>query len=116
MSRSTQYVGLNKYALDFVKDAIKVEEYEMTIGMFEEPVMGKIYYMKPDDTNVEITYKEVVQVMPWSGGPMIFTCLKQTLVKKYGQILEDGENFFQWMIDPSLKDEEYCIKTGRYYI
>jgi len=117
MSRETQYIGLNKYAHDFVKNAIKTETYIMTQGMFGENIEGTIYYMPvpyPElDVNEEYYYKEIVQYEPWSSGPMIFTCLQRTLVKKT-QVLTDekGEESFRWMIDPSI-EEEYDYETGR---
>lgn len=120
MSRSTQYIGLNSYALRFVENAVKVEEYDMTEGIASEPVKGKIYHISPPEgPNKEYRLVEVVQVTPWSSGPMILTCLKEVLVKESGEIEETGEkdHFFQWMIDPSLKEDniEVDCKTGRYY-
>ena len=119
MSRSTQYIGLNNYALEFIKGAIKKKEIQIAVGMFDEPIIGYIYYMTPAKPNKEIFYTEVVQDMPWSSGPMVFTCLEQTLVKECGQRLIDTEClFFKWMIDPNLAQEnlEYDIRTGRYYV
>lgn len=115
MSRSTQYIGLNDYATRYVKNAIRKEEYEMTTGMFNEPVMGTIYYMPPPaGPNKEYILKETVQVDPWSSGPMIFTHLKAVLIKNNGQEIDMGE-LFSWMFDPSLKNE-FDYSTGRYYI
>lgn len=115
MSRSTQYIGLNQYALNFVKGAKLVETFELTEGMFGEPVLGSVYHMPPPaGPNDEYILKEVVQDVPWSSGPMIFTHLEATLVKKSGQRIKLGP-YFSWMVDPSIKDE-YDLETGRYYI
>jgi hypothetical protein len=114
MSRSTQYIGLNKYALNYVKDAISVDTYKMTTGIASEPVYGKIYQMPvPKGPNTGFVLKEIVQDVPWSSGPMIFTCLEATLTKECGQKIPMGK-YFCWMIDPSV-DLEYDIDTGRYY-
>lgn len=120
MSRSTQYIGLNSYALKFIEKATNIDEYEMTDGMDGEPIKGNIYHMPiPEGPNKEYRLVEVVQDVPWSGGPMIFTCLKEVIVKDSGEIEETGEkdHYFKWMIDLSLKDKgiEVDCKTGRYY-
>jgi len=116
MSRSTQYIGLNDYAKDYVKNATSIEYYDMTKGMFDEIIKGKIYHMPiPEGPNKDLILKEVVQDSPWSSGPMIFTCLEEILTKECGQIISLGK-YFQWMIDPSVKDREYAPATGRYYV
>lgn len=88
--------------------------------MFDEPVMGKMYHMPTtQNSNCKWSLKESVQVSPWHGGPMIFTCLKSILVKKSGQEIDTGEEFFRWMIDPSLGldgEIDYDIRTGRFYV
>ena len=115
MSRTTQYIGLNKYAREYVKSALIVESYDMTTGMFDETIIGKIYYMPtPDGPNSAYIFKEVVQISPWSSGPMIFTSLEVSLKKDSGQIIEMGR-YFDWMIDPSIKCE-YDFETARYYV
>ncbi len=117
MSRSTQYIGLNDYAKKWVEKAIKTETYEMTTGMFDEPVMGTIYHMPPPDgPNKALIAKEVVQAAPWSSGVMFFTHLKLTLIKESGQELDMSEAF-SWMTDPSLAgSQEYDPATGRFYM
>lgn len=89
----------------------------MTTGMFGEPVMGYIYYIEPEHPSVNIEYRltEIVQDVPWSSGPIIFTCLKAEIVKKSGQTLDMGE-YFRWMVDPSVGSQEFDEETGRYYI
>lgn len=121
MSRSTQYIGLNKFAAELVASAIKIEYYEMTTGMFDEPINGRIYYMPVPypDVNESFVYKEVVQEVPWSSGPMIFTYLKEILTKKSGQVLgldDDDGSICSWMVDPNVKPAEYDYATGRYYV
>lgn len=115
--RSTQYIGLNDYAKGYVKNAISVETYDMTTGMFDEIVRGKVYHMPVPEgpNNKDFILTEVVQDSPWSSGPMIFTCLEPTLIKENGQRIPMGI-YFWWMIDPSVKDQEYDPATGRYYV
>lgn len=119
MSRSTQHIGLNKYAGEWVHDAIRTEGYSMCKGMFDEEVIGTIYHMPvPEGPNKALIAKEVVQDAPWSSGPMIFTHLQVTLVKENGQELDMG-CYFSWMFDPRLlrysgDGTEYDYETGRY--
>jgi len=91
MSRTTQYIGLSPSAEEFLKKHkyTKLCNYQMTEGMFNEPITGGIYectlqregmYSCPDNRYMEDykeTYAEVVQATPWSGGMMIFTCLQE---------------------------------------
>jgi len=117
MSRTTQYIGLNSYATKWVERAIKEETYDMTTGMFDETIEGKIYYLYCKSPNMKSIFKEVVQTEPWSNGPMIFTCLQWTLVKESGQEIDMGI-LFKWMGDPSLKYDhiEVDYNTGRFYV
>lgn len=117
MSRCAQYIGLNKYAEDWLKSALRVEEYQMTTGMFDEPVMGRIYHMPlPEGPNIKgYIAKEVVQCVPWSGGPMIFSHIHMTLVREEGPEEDMGDGWFSWMFDPSINGE--CDhNTGRYKV
>ena len=119
MARQTQYIGLNDYAKKYLENAnvLKEETYPMTVGMCGETVTGFIYCIEPKypNTNEEERLIETVQDVKWSGGPMIFTCLRCELVKKVGQVLDMGE-YFRWMMDPSIQNTEMCYKTGRYYV
>jgi len=113
MTRSTQYIGLNNLARDYVKNALSVEKYEMTEGMFDEKIMGRIYHMSvPEGPNKEYIFKEVVQFTAWSSGPMIFTHLQCTLIKEIGQVCDMGE-YFSWMHVPD-SDVEYDPDLGIY--
>ena len=113
MSRLTQYIGLNNLAREFIKNALSVETYPMTEGMFEEIIKGHIYHMPvPEGPNAEYIFKEVVQASPWSSGPMIFTHLQCTLTKEIGQVCDMGE-YFSWMRVPD-SDVEYDPDLGTY--
>lgn len=116
MSQETQNIGLNEYAKNWLAGALKTEKYNMTTGMFEEKVLGTIYHMPvPDGPNTAYIAKEVVQTTVWSGRMMIFTHVYIWLTKESGQVLDQG-TAFSWMVDPSLRGQEFDAMTGRYYV
>ena len=113
--RTTQYIGLTDAAAQWVKNATRSESVQITTGMFDEPVMGKKYWMPvPKGPNIEYTAEEVVQASPWSSGPMIMTHLKLTLVKESGQVLDMGFAY-SWAFAPGMVAEvdagsgHYCV-------
>lgn len=100
MSRTTQYVGIKPEAKEFLeaRKAKKIAAWVMTCGIGMEDVYGAIYEVPPDMTDPQNmvnwqaeTYVEVEDQTPWSGGPVIHTCLMH---------LPSGKRCFQW------KDEE----------
>jgi hypothetical protein len=110
MSRSTQYIGLNKFADDFLKamSVLRTESWAMAVGMFDEPVDGRVFHMRQG-----YVLKEVVQCMPWSSGPMFFTHL--------ASLDSDGKEIawhFSWILDPRLKERntEVDYEKGTYYV
>ena len=122
MARSTQYIGLNTYAKNLVKNAYKTEVLpELTIGMCEEPIPGKVFYVAPlsgEDVNVYHKYTEVVQCEPWSSGPMIFTHLRWEIMKQSGQLV-DMVLVCSWIVDPMLDRHlygEYDEDSARFYV
>jgi len=127
MSRSTQYIGLTKRAKDFLEthSAIEIDENNFTEGMFNEEVPLGVWKItlkctsNSSDREDEIEiYKirEIVQNVPWSGGPMIFTCLEL----EYGH--ENNKvQCFEWVTDPTLRErewggEEYDREEGTYWV
>jgi len=129
--RCTQYIGLNKYAKDWLdKQEIIKTEPKMIPGMFGEDVPLTIYHIKPKDKdcpspNEKYTAVECISASPWSSGPMIFTYLHVSMIKKDCDFFEKDEDricewgeFFHWICDPGLQDEdiEYDYETGRYYV
>ena len=116
MSRSTQYIGLNDYALDFVRGAGEKKPILLTEGMFQEEIWGYEYIFPSSEEDLSCkyeVYKERVQAVPWSSGPMIFTCLQRIMVKHSGKY--NCGDYFTWMLDPTIENE-YDSKTGRYYV
>lgn len=68
--------------------------------------------------NKALYYEEIEQASSWSGGPMIFTALKQVLIKADGQVIRDDDLYFAWVLDPGLKEKriEYDPVKGHYYV
>lgn len=118
MSRATQYIGLTNDALKFVKKAYKVENIPNDYGMFEEGIPLRRYFLseKMKEVNAFSVFEEKVQYVPWSSGPMYFTCLVWYLHKTSGQIIEMGE-CFNWVHNPGMRREiEFDEKKGHYRI
>lgn len=118
MSRSTQFVGLNKAGRDYVSKGELVGRMKIGVGLFGEDVQGAVYDMPvPERSDKLFTVREVVQVCPWSSGPMFFTHLMGSLEKESGQVIEQGP-FCSWSLDPSLKEKnlEFDYEEGRYYV
>jgi len=114
--RCTQFIGLNSYARKWLEkpNFTCIGKEEITTGIGNEPIYGTVWQGELPWGMVEV--KEVVDKVPWSSGPMIFTCLKVFKLQEEGP-MEVGE-YFRWMADPSLEDEgkEYDEETGRYFI
>ncbi len=91
MSRSTQFIGLSKIAINYLnKNALREEikvckecgtecggdfvysKGEEVLGMFEEPVHKLTTYKHKNGKEIE----EYIQAEPWSSGPMIFLALR----------------------------------------
>jgi len=114
--RTTQYVGLNKYAHDWLEGRV-IETFDKNLcrGMFNEQVQGTIYHVQAENPiNLMYIAEEVVQDMPWSSGPMIFTALRVKLLKKNGHEVT-MEDWFRWMLDPNVT-AGYDYETGRYFL
>lgn len=104
MSRTTQFIGLNYAAKEFMNDPNNpIEELvseKSTTGMFGENIPLKTFLKNG------IKYQEIVCADPWSSGPMIFTCLKNT---------KTGENLFEWISDYTTRGE-FDSKKGTYWV
>ena len=101
--RCTQYIGLNKHAQDFVEHLVKIETNDnFTYGMFNEKIPLSVWY----NPTHNVSYLEVAQVVPWNGGPMIFTCLED----------QYGERLFRWKENEKARGHEYLHQEGIYWI
>jgi hypothetical protein len=102
MSRSTQWIGLTGAASEFIQSFNQEYKGRYTTGMFEEELALATY---TNPANGEV-YKEVVQCVPWSSGPMIFTCLEDA----------DGNKLFSWIEDREMRGREFDYASGRMWV
>lgn len=114
MSRSTQFIGLTQEAEEYVKNLEQLESDSNAVGLFEEIPLRKWKLPEEDFKCIKnkenIFLREVVQECLWSSGPMIFTCLEVSY--------ENGEpaKFLQWINDPRVRNQEYDIKQGKFWV
>jgi len=100
-SRSTQFIGLNMAALNFIhdNDLCPISSNNHTFGMFGEQIPLGVWRDK--DGKI---WTEFVQDAPWSSGPMIFTALKS------------GEEVVcEWELDENL-GAEFDQESGKYWV
>lgn len=103
MSRTTQYIGLTREAMNYLADYKRVKNStNITKGMFDEDVSLGEWVSRHDGAKFW-KIKEIVQMEPWSSGPMIFTCL-------VGFFYNDKEcvhpiSFLGWVEDPRINNE-----------
>ena len=104
--RTTQFVGLNNKAIAFVSKLKEIDEGNKTSGMFDEDIPLRSWE-HPEKGII----REVVQEVPWSSGPMIFTCLAWdfgNLVGEDDEIKRDDScTIFEWTHDPKLREQGY---------
>ena len=105
MSRFTQYIGLTEKAREHVSMMKELSPNpEITTGIADEPVPGG----KWKDENGTV-WEEIVQAIPWSSGPMIFTCLVNDRgTKRYFEWTEADYN--------ENNNQEYDQHKGIIYI
>jgi hypothetical protein len=111
--RTTQYIGLTKKALEYVATLTPLSSDTSTSGMFGEEIILQRWAF-PKDERVQNSdtacIREIVQEIPWSSGPMIFTYLEFD----YG----NGFKFsvLEWIHDPAIRGQEYNQETGTFWI
>jgi hypothetical protein len=113
--RTTQFIGLTAAGEAFVKDLRQLPSDTVTSGMFEEEIPLRRWEIHPLLANEDRRgqcIREIVQMEPWSSGPMIFTCLEIDWGwHEDSQLEESGEgnktDCFQWIQDPTLS-REFC--------
>ena len=109
MGRSTQFIGLTAKAAQLVADLEPAESDTQTMGMFEEKIGLRRWHCK-SLTKRGKWVREKVQIVPWSSGPMIFTCLE--IEAQNGSKCECME----WICDPRMKGREFDYEEGAYYV
>ena len=114
MSRTTQYVGLNKKAMDYVSELVELSPDNHTTGMFGEEISLRKWELprKWKNNRAGECLREVEQVSPWSSGPVILTCLELD----YGNGAKS--KVLEWVADPTLENEgiETDYESGTYWI
>ena len=106
--RMTQYIGLTQKAKDWLKtlELIPQNQKPNTLGMFDEHVDLKYWVGFVEDCLCEVW--EVVQMSPWSSGPMFLTQL---------ELRKNGEKtlLFPWKKDQNVKGQVDTL-TGTFWI
>jgi len=117
--RCHQYIGLTKKAEDFLSENVE------RIADMTCPKCGEVLSTKPkilatehqdafyEDGPTLHTYElkdgricsEVLQVQPWSSGPMSFLCLEI-----------QGKRLFEWIEDESIRGQEVDYERGLYWV
>jgi len=135
MSRTDQFVGLNKSADDFIQYILDeyntsddlypqwykmIEDNDTLCGVGNSGIIIDIPLYN-DLVNKKYTFKEVVQCVNWSSGPIYFTHLKMYMYKKSGQIIDMGE-YYSWIQSPEgfinedMFKQEYNYEKGIIYL
>ena len=116
--RCYQHVGLTEEAELFLKENVKMvphvvcpkcqEVISHQPRVLKSKVVDMFYGDGPSCNTYELkdgrVAEEVVQVAPWSSGPMGFMCL-----------VIDGKPHFEWVLDSTVTNE-YDKRTGRFYV
>lgn len=120
MSRSTQFIGLNSQAKEYVQDLEKIETDNYTLGMFDEEVKLGKWKAPKEISHVEYPtfLMESVQQAPWSSGPMIFTCLNIHIEFPTQGCCHKWNFIFEWHHDPRLKEQglQFDYETGGMWV
>lgn len=109
MSRSDQFIGLTKQG-DIFEDMLEragfvKSSYDICESAFDPyPVEGSVYRLGP------LIFREVLQVSPWSSGPMYFTCWQEENDKG-----KPVRQLYRWEEDPELKTE-FNYEAGTYWV
>jgi len=118
--RCTQFIGLTQRAEEYVKNLKSLESDGKAAGMFPEEEINLRRWEVPSDFKNDIHHgrciREVVQAVPWSSGPMIFTCLELDFNNSPGTPDAARVKMLQWIDDPKVKGLEYDQETGRLWI
>jgi len=128
MSRSTQFIGLTARGDEFVSGLEVAPSDQHTTGMFDEMIplrRWKIPEGVPFETQKHLFpehlvkskkakfVQEVVQEVPWSSGPMIFTRLEIEFHQSDGQVFT--ASCFEWVHDPNVECE-FSYENGTFWV
>ena len=130
--RSTQFIGLTKRAEEFVKKLTPLPSDRKTHGLAEEEISlrrwawpQKLYPIKFKERLKTACIREIVQSVPWSSGPMFFTCLELDWGFPDRNPDSNFTKVLQWVDDPSLafvdkndvrSGPEYDVDQGVFWV
>jgi len=119
--REAQYVGLTAAGSAFLRENIEmipdmvcpkcgeVISHKMNERIYSEEKYQDETFRDPDLHEYTLKdgrkVREVIQIQPWSSGPMSFICLED----------ENGKRMFEWKEDRQTYSE-YDEITGTYYV
>lgn len=114
MSRSVQFIGLNKrgklYVSEHASQNVVIPSVESNViyGFINdiEHVCSRYIDMGLDNPRI---FEEYLQTSPWSSGPMLFLALRWIDTK---QPIEET----LWIEDESVRNQEYDSETGKYWV
>ena len=119
MSRSTQFIGLTANAQMYVQDLEEIDSITHSHGIAGEELPLRQWKAPKEVTHVDYPtfITEIVQEVPWSSGPMIFTCLR--LDTMFSEGADPGEfdvRFHEWNHDPAIRDQQFDHEKGILWI
>lgn len=111
MSRSDQFIGLTKKGDEFVKEMRKDQT-----NIFKRIKIGEYCFDPYPIEGIEITtptkiYRERIQTIPWSSGPMYFCCF-DIIDRQTGKKIK---SIYKWKEDENVKGE-VDYDHGKYWI
>lgn len=121
MSRSDQWIGLNPWALEFLRrHAVSDENLDPVEGAWMSVVGHTKRYRLQDGSSVD----SFVQSVPWQSGPMYFLALKRTDGEVIAETLWtetelDGDGrFHEWTPERAYLEalEPTAFEAGRYLL
>jgi len=121
--RSTQFVGLTKRAQEFVEKLTPLPSDRKTQGLSSEDIELRrwawpqsLYPIRVEERLKTACIREVVQAVPWSSGPMFFTCLELDWGFPDRNPNTNFTKVLQWVEYPSLAFvDEHGVRGGSEY-
>jgi len=122
--RTTQFIGLTAEAQRFVANLKELSSDNTTSGLCGEEIPLKRWKWPQDKLPIAVPervekacIREVVQEIPWSSGPMIFTCLEIDwgFPSRASDKKSNYTKVLQWVSDPRLGFRTKCEGRGPEY-
>ena len=111
MSRTDQWIGLTNSGISFISKLLSdpkckliKKEYRLLVNLQESLTSQQFdgIYIEfadttPNSTNEKYIIEEIIQENPWSGGPMYYTCLLYSCVKKLDNQKLELSKLYEWV-------------------